>query len=161
MTHTYNISGMTCGGCQAKVTSILSQVRGVRKVEVDLPKGEAHIEMTRYIPLPELKSAFKNHPRYELSENVNDPLQNEGSDAIRSWLRTYKPILLIFTYILGTTILVQTGKGTFNFPVWMSSFTGRFFLVFSFFKFINLQAFVDSYTMYDVIARKWHPWGYV
>jgi hypothetical protein len=35
-----------------------------------------------------------------------------------------------------------------------------FFLVFSFFKLLNLKGFADSYAMYDVIAKKIPAWGY-
>ena len=36
-----------------------------------------------------------------------------------------------------------------------------FFLVFSFFKLMDLSGFADSYSGYDIIARKWHGWGYL
>ncbi len=38
---------------------------------------------------------------------------------------------------------------------------GGFFLVFSFFKLLNLDGFADSYAMYDVVAKKFHSWGYI
>ena len=36
-----------------------------------------------------------------------------------------------------------------------------FFLVFSFFKLLNLRGFADSYRMYDIVAKKWPAWGYL
>ena len=36
-----------------------------------------------------------------------------------------------------------------------------FFIVFSFFKLLNLQGFADSYRMYDIVAEKWKGWGYI
>jgi hypothetical protein len=36
-----------------------------------------------------------------------------------------------------------------------------FFLVFSFFKLLNLKGFAESYSTYDIIAKKWLGWGYV
>ena len=36
-----------------------------------------------------------------------------------------------------------------------------FFLVFSFFKLLNIQGFADSYSTYDIIAKKWKGWGLV
>ena len=36
-----------------------------------------------------------------------------------------------------------------------------FFLVFSFFKLLDLQSFAASYSSYDVIAKKWFTWGYI
>jgi hypothetical protein len=43
----------------------------------------------------------------------------------------------------------------------MNHFMAGFFLVFSFFKLLNLESFADSYAMYDVVAGRWHAWGYV
>ncbi len=43
----------------------------------------------------------------------------------------------------------------------MRVFMSGFFLVFSFFKMLNLSAFADSYSMYDVVAKKFKAWGYL
>ena len=50
MTHTYHVSGMTCGGCQAKVQNLLSKIAGVKNVSIDLAKGEATIDMNKTLP---------------------------------------------------------------------------------------------------------------
>ena len=36
-----------------------------------------------------------------------------------------------------------------------------FFLVFSFFKLLNLKGFAESYSMYDILAKRWNGWGYL
>ncbi|MFN2440725.1 MAG: MauE/DoxX family redox-associated membrane protein, partial [Chitinophagaceae bacterium] len=43
----------------------------------------------------------------------------------------------------------------------MQNFMAGFFLVFSFFKLLNLKGFAESYSTYDIIAKKWLGWGYV
>jgi hypothetical protein len=43
----------------------------------------------------------------------------------------------------------------------MRHFMAGFFLVFSFFKLLDLKGFVENYSSYDIIARKWAGWGYV
>ena len=45
--------------------------------------------------------------------------------------------------------------------VWMRHFMAGFFLVFSFFKFLNLKGFAESYVMYDVLAKKIPAWAYL
>ena len=45
--------------------------------------------------------------------------------------------------------------------LFMNHFMAGFFIVFSFFKFLNLRAFADSYAMYDIIAKKIPVYGYV
>jgi hypothetical protein len=79
----------------------------------------------------------------------------------KTWLQTYKPILLVFAYILGVTLLIQFASGAFNAMQWMRHFMAGFFLTFSFFKLLNLQGFAESYFSYDIIARRWFGWGYV
>jgi copper chaperone CopZ len=42
-TATYTVQGMTCGHCVASVTDALTQLPGVRGVNVDLDRGQATI----------------------------------------------------------------------------------------------------------------------
>ena len=44
---------------------------------------------------------------------------------------------------------------------WMTHFMAGFFLVFSFFKLLNLKDFAESYAMYDVVAKKVSAWAYL
>jgi hypothetical protein len=43
----------------------------------------------------------------------------------------------------------------------MNIFMAGFFLTFSFFKMLNLNGFAESYSMYDIVAKKLKAWGYV
>ena len=164
MTHTYNVSGMTCSGCQAKVHTLLSNVKGAKNVIIDLAKGRVAIDMDRHISTTELAEALKDYPKYQISEsnhNYHVTTANSEPDELKSWFETYKPILLIFGYISGVTILIEVINGAFIWHRWMAHFMGGFFLVFSFFKLLNLKGFAESYSMYDIVAKKWQGWGYV
>ena len=44
---------------------------------------------------------------------------------------------------------------------WMNHFMGGFFLAFSFFKFLDLKGFADSYKMYDIVAKRIPFWAYL
>lgn len=164
MTHTYKVNGMTCGGCQAKVQGLLSKVTGIININIDLAKGEAAIEMDKHIAIDDLKAALKDYPKYQLSEDYHKqqiiaPVLTE--EKTKSWIETYKPILIIFGYIIGITLLVEYMNGEFSWMRWMNHFMAGFFLVFSFFKLLNLKGFTESYAMYDIVAKKWNGWGYV
>jgi len=164
MTHTYKVSGMTCGGCKVKVQSLLAKVAGVKNVTIDLAKGEAEIEMDKHIAAEKLKSALMDYPKYQLTETnqIHHPVQVvNNEDEVKSWIVTYKPILLIFGYIMGITLVIEWAKGEFAWMRWMNHFMAGFFLVFSFFKLLNLKGFAESYSMYDIVAKKWNNWGYV
>lgn len=60
MKHTYEITGMTCDGCRAKVENTIRNVEGVINASVDLPKGEAVVEMSSHVPLERFQEALKN-----------------------------------------------------------------------------------------------------
>ena len=155
---------MTCSGCQAKVQGLLSKVTGVKNVNINLSNGEAIIDMDKHIATNDLKEALKEYPKYQLSETnhqqyIVDPVTNE--EETKSWIETYKPILLIFGYIISITLLIEYINGGFVWMRWMNHFMAGFFLVFSFFKLLNLNGFTESYSMYDIVAKKWNGWGYV
>ena len=44
---------------------------------------------------------------------------------------------------------------------WMMHFMSRFFIVFSFFKFLDLKGFSNSYRQYDIVAAKFPAWGFL
>jgi copper chaperone CopZ len=160
MTHTYKITGMTCDSCQAKVQNLLQKVEGVTNVKVNWRKGEADITMQKHIATPELRDALKAYPKYQLTEKEHIIMPVFEQEQ-KTWLETYKPVVLIFAYITGITLLIQAASEEFNWMQWMNHFMAGFFLTFSFFKLLNLSGFADSYSTYDVIAKRWRGWGYV
>ena len=158
MTHTYQLAGMTCGGCEAKVKSILLALPNVTSVEPSKETNTAIISMDKHIGLAELQTALGGATsKYQISAMQH----NEAVEQARSWFDTYKPILLIFGYITGATLLVQFGNQRFDVMQWMSHFMAGFFLVFSFFKLLNLRGFAESYVMYDVLAKQIPVWAYI
>lgn len=144
---------MTCSGCQAKVQSLLSKVKDVKSVTVDLPSETATIEMHHHVDTAELKAAFSAYPKYQIDEMPSIHVSADG-DAPRSWWETYKTILLIFFYIALITAVVGQN-------MWMEHFMAGFFLIFSLFKLLDLQGFADGYSTYDIVAKQWRPWAYI
>jgi len=162
MTHTYNITGMTCGGCQTKVQGLLAKIAGVKNIAINLDEGLATLEMDKHIPTATLQQALQDYPKYQLWEMVPMPVTPTLEDAeTKSWLATYKPILLIFGYITTISIIAAYSINGFSTMQAMSVFMAGFFLTFSFFKMLDLKGFAESYAMYDIVAKKWNGWGYV
>ena len=161
MTHTYKVSGMTCTGCQAKVQSLLSKIDAVKNVTIDLAKGEATIDMNAPIATTRLQVALQDYPKYQLTESIEQSPVKILEEEKKTWLATYKPIFMIFGYILAITFLIEYMNDSFIWMRWMNHFMAGFFLVFSFFKLLNLKGFAESYAMYDIVAKKWSGWGYV
>lgn len=155
MTHTYQLTGMTCSSCEDKVKKALELVDNITNVEVSKENNTATVTMNKHVAIADLQNALDS--KYQIS--VID--HNETVEQTRTWLETYKPILLIFFYISLITVLIQTTNHHFNFMQAMQHFMAGFFLVFSFFKMLNLKGFAESYMMYDVLARRIPVWGYV
>ena len=155
MVHTYQITGMTCTSCEEKVKSALLMVENVTKVEVSKEENSATVTMDKHISLDKLQEALSE--KYKISALQH----NEIVEQTKSWWETYKPILLIFFYITLITGLVQFTSHHFDWMQWMQHFMAGFFLVFSFFKLLNLKGFTESYIMYDVLAKRIPAWAYV
>ena len=155
MTHKYQLTGMTCSSCEAKVKSALLTIENVTNVIVSKDINSASITMDKHIAISDFQKALDS--KYQISA-IN---HNEIEEQAKSWLETYKPILLIFFYISFVTILIQFKNENFNLMEAMQHFMAGFFLVFSFFKLLNLKGFAESYQMYDVIAKQVPVWGYV
>jgi hypothetical protein len=43
----------------------------------------------------------------------------------------------------------------------MYDFMAGFFIIFSFFKIININSFAQAYSTYDLIAQQWYSYGYI
>jgi copper chaperone CopZ len=150
MNHTYQITGMTCEGCQKSVQEKLLSVPGVREVSVDLLMGEAHLTMDSHLPVASLKQALPD--KYTISEQ---DFKKENSladkELTQSKFKQLKPLFLIFAYLFVAAYLL-------NYDDWilaeaMLDFMGLFFIVFSFFKLLDLKGFPESFKMYDPLAK--------
>ncbi|TCC94589.1 copper-translocating P-type ATPase [Pedobacter frigiditerrae] len=65
MTHNYQVTGMTCSGCENKVKSSLLLLPEVTAVDVSKDTKSAKITMTNHIDLAVLQQALGNH--YQIS----------------------------------------------------------------------------------------------
>jgi copper chaperone CopZ len=104
------------------------------------------------------------------SQTSNSTPETTAIDAATpSWLQTYRPLLLILAFILGASVLVQLGQhaghgmgaSAISAHETMRYFMAGFFLVFAFFKLLDLQAFADAYSGYDLLAARWRTWGLI
>lgn len=156
MKHTYTVTGMTCEGCVASVTEKLLQVKGIQEVEVDLKKGEVEISMKEHVPIQRLKEALPD--KYAIEEKGNHDMEMAAPQET-SKLKQLRPLFLIFGYLFAAAILL-------NYKDWntgeaMLDFMGLFYIVFSFFKFLDLKGFPDSFRMYDPLAKAIPAYGWI
>jgi copper chaperone CopZ len=158
MTLTYPLSGLTCSGCAAKVKSELLKVPAVAAAEISLDPMQVRISSESHVPLNVLSEAVARAGNYTISETagINEMVIATGT----SWFQTYRPLLLIFFFITLISFIVAF-RGGFDPMIFMSTFMAGFFLVFSFFKFLDLRGFASSYSMYDVLAIRFPAYGFI
>tara|TARA_Y100000816_G_scaffold286048_1_gene266551 strand:- start:40 stop:783 length:744 start_codon:yes stop_codon:yes gene_type:complete len=163
MKKTYTISGMTCNSCKATVNQNLNELQEIESVAVSLEKGEAIIFMTKNIEISKLQNVLpsKFHIEEKVIKNSSNFLNESSSeiDQEKSKLQQLKPLLIILTYISVASILM-------NYKNWnpseaMLDFMGLFYIVFSFFKMLDLKGFPESFRMYDPLAKRLPIYGWI
>lgn len=152
------ITGMTCEGCKAKVSRNIQKLEGVKSVEIDLTNGKTIIESDVLYADTEIQHAIGIDSKYQLAKPKVAPTA-QMEEPPKGFFQTYKPLLLIVFFIILVSGLAQYPYESFSRAIWMRHFMAGFFIVFSFFKLLNIQGFSSSYKMYDVVAQSWKPWG--
>lgn len=155
MKHLYKITGMTCGSCKASVEKYLSELKGVTSVAIDLEKEEAEIQMNHHIAVEILQNALPE--KYSITENIKEKkdvvsFSSDFKMKDDSKFKQLKPLFLIIFYITTASILLNYKN--WNWTGFMFDFMGLFYIVFSFFKMLDLKGFPDSFRMYDPLAKK-------
>ena len=152
----YSITGLTCNNCVAKVKTAL--IPYADAVEVTLKPPQISLA-GQTESVASLNNMLKNIGNYVIGEEVkHTAAANETAPAT---LATYKPLILVFTYILLVTLAVEFVNGSFVLHRFMPNFMAGFFLVFSFFKMLDLAGFASSYRMYDLLAKRLPAYAYI
>ena len=152
------IYGMTCEGCKSSVEGKLGSLYGVDNVQVDLATGEAVIYSKNPISLSLIKQTLP--PKYSLINEEVVNLDTNGDLTLKeSKIKQLKPLFIILGYIFIASI-------SLNYKTWNSSyamldFMGLFYIVFSFFKILDIKGFSMSFRMYDPLAKKAPIYGYI
>jgi cation transport ATPase len=156
MKYIYEISGMTCGNCKASVEKHLLELKDVTSVIIDLAKGEAEVEMNLHVATETLQKSLPE--KYTITEKVKKKKVTEVSstdfiiEESKSKFQQLKPLFLIIFYITTASILLHYKNWSWS--DFMFDFMGLFYVVFSFFKMLDLKGFPDSFRMYDPLAKK-------
>lgn len=152
MTHTYQITGMTCSGCSSGIEEKLNGIAGVIRATVNLEKAEAEVEMKNHISTAAFQNAIGT--RYTIREKIDEPMvmPMQADFKEKSEWRQLFPLFLIFGYISVAAVLLN--RNPFDSHGFMLDFMGLFYIVFSFFKMLDLKGFPDSFRMYDPLAKK-------
>lgn len=160
MTHTYTVTGMTCNGCKASVEKALQSLEHVTDVSVDLDNAEATVTMSQHISTDTLQDALSS--KYNIEEKntkTNVFASTSTIEEEKPLVKQLFPLFLIFGYLIVAAFLLN--RNPFDLSGFMLDFMGLFYIVFSFFKFLDLKGFPESFKMYDPLAKAIPVYGWI
>jgi len=144
------ISGMTCLKCKASIENALQSFEAITKLKVDFKKQELFIISNEGSALSTVQKLIPK--KYSISEmDFNEKLIDKEFEG-KSKIQQLKPLLLIIFYITSASLFLNFKNWNWN--EFMLDFMGLFFIVFSFFKMLDLNGFTQSFKMYDPLAKR-------
>lgn len=151
MKQTFYIDGITCMSCVAKLKEFYIEKQGVSEVEIEKESGKITLSTNQRLPEAILSEGLAEKYTLRASRVFSENVE------VSKWKQLY-PL-----YLIGAYLFVFSGYrwATSSLEDAMLDFMGGFFLVFSFFKFLDLKGFAPSFAMYDPIAKKLQFYGKV
>jgi len=148
---------MHCEACVSKIEQSILALDGVLSAVVDLASKRATI--TGEVQPDALIEAIKE-AGYEsfITEDEQKKTETHINDS-PSQTRQLFPLFLIFFYI--TVFSIMMNRSSFHLGGFMYDFMGLFYIVFSFFKFLDYKNFPSSFSMYDPIAKIFPLYGWI
>ena len=150
-------TNLRCESCVAAIKPYLDADPAIKSwsAEVASPEKIVSLESDQPLSLATVNTLL-GKAGYQAKSEITEP----STTTITSEPPTsYFPLLLILLYLLGITAAIEWVDGSFSIERAMRHFMAGFFLVFSFFKLLNLTAFADSYQMYDIVASRSRPYA--
>lgn len=166
---TYLVEGMRCQACADSLADAVRRSPGVRSAVVTLSPPRLTLDADPAVDLEALRRAATAAGGYRLSlaaeasgGSISLPAVGPASNAAASSPKeSLFPLFLIVGFILGVAAVTTWVRGDGSARTLMLDFMAGFFLVFAFFKFLDLRGFADAYASYDIIASRVRPWGFV
>ena len=140
---------MHCKACVSKIEEAFYNIKGIEKVAVDLNNEMATIQ---------------GDAKIDKIINIIDDLGytatlNNNSEIKESTVIKLFPLYLSFLYITAGSLIIN--RSEFILENFMYDFMGLFFIVFSFFKFLDYKNFPGTFKMYDPIAKVIPLYGWI
>lgn len=145
MHYKFNISGITCSACIEKITELLEKKLDIKNLTFSQENSQIEFDSAADIDAKRLNILLATIGKYTVAvDSIDDT--------------SYKPIYLIFGYLIAVNLLITMKN--FQIEVFMANFMAGFFLIFSFFKMLDLKGFAEGYASYDIVAKRFFNYGY-
>jgi hypothetical protein len=147
---------LRCGACVAKVRPALDAAPDVTRWDADVSTPDKVLTLEGHDLTAARASALIGPAGYRVLGEVPSAPPSSAEKPT-----SYYPLALVLLYLLAGTAALEVAARQFDAMRAMNHFMAGFFLVFSFFKLLDVRAFADAYRTYDVVAAKWPVWGFV
>lgn len=154
------LSGMHCQGCVNTIREELSKVSGVSSAKVTLTPPRAVLRVATETSDDALRAAVRSAGDYDATTILSAPSQPKAVEISPELEESLYPLLLIVGFIAGVTALVAIRTDSFSLSTMMANFMAGFFIVFGFFKLLDLHGFVQTYRTYDLMAKAVPGWAW-
>jgi len=154
-------TNMTCDSCVSKVKPALEAKGITDALRFDMASPDKTVQfMGTDVQEKQAVRILENlgyrASLIQLSTNnqkISSVAHIHHEEKIDFWL-TYKPLVIIASFLVLMTAVVEVRSGSFNLMRSMNNLMGGFFVFFSFFKFLDISKFADAYGTYDIIGKK-------
>jgi len=153
-------TNLNCGSCVAAVKPHLDGDPAIRRWSVETSDPNKVLTVEGENVSAEAVERHVADAGFKVLGRIEQTTPAVPAAEGKSFLATYRPVLLVFAYLIGVVALVEIKSGRFEWMRAMANFMGGFFVAFSFFKLLDLRGFVDSFQTYDVVARPVRAYGY-
>ena len=128
-------------------------IREINDININLKTGKASLEVSSFIGLEKIQKVLP----LEYKININDEINSLEENTSKSKIQMLYPLFIIISYVIAGSIFLQ--KGEFSIINFMYDYIGLYFIVFSFFKFLDYKKFPNAFSKYDPLAMKWFFYG--
>lgn len=153
MNYTFDIRGVHGKHCTDKIINLLSTKIQAKSIQFDPTNTKLSFNSELNLTLIELNELLATAGNYQVTKP--DTPNTSSSEMPTS----YKPIYLIFAYLIITNYLIILPN--LSIDRFMLNFMASFFLIFSFFKLLDVKGFAEGYASYDIIAKQVPVYGYL
>lgn len=144
-------TNLRCEGCVGSIAPIFNAASGVTSWSADVTGTDKVLTVEGDVPPARVGDLLGKAGYAILGEVSAEPPKVAAAPELKT---SYFPLVLIVAYILVVVGAVEVSAGVFDWHRAMTNFMAGFFLVFSFFKLLDVTAFADAYQTYDLVAAR-------
>jgi hypothetical protein len=158
--HRYK-TDLRCGACIEHVRPLLDAAPGIARWSADVTDPNKVLTVEGDITADAVNAVLSPAGYHVLAELPTEKPAPPAPPAAAEKPVSYFPLLLVLFYLVGLTAAMEVAAGSFEPMRAMGRFMAGFFIVFSFFKLLDVRSFADAYSSYDVVAARWPVYGYL